>query len=73
MIRVEGEDNNSKSLPEEVSGKISQVASIKIPKLSQQGKKKKKKEHRAENMEVGSGWKHKWVDTFYLNEFWFAE
>ena len=56
MIKVEGESNSSKSLPKEVSRKISQAASIKIPKLSQEGKKK---EHRVENMEVGSSWKHK--------------
>ena len=44
MIKVEGERKISKSLPEEVSRKMSQVASIKIPKLSQEGKKRKKKE-----------------------------
>ena len=45
IIKVEGESNSLKSLPEEVLGKISQVASIKIPKLRQEGKKIKKKEH----------------------------
>ena len=44
MIKVKGESNSSKSLPGEVSGKISQVASIKIPKLGKEGKKRKKKE-----------------------------
>ena len=49
------------------------MASIKIPKLSQEGKKRKKKEHQAEKMEVGSDLKHKVGHTFDLNEFWVAE
>ena len=73
MIKLEEESNSSNSLPEEVLGKISQVASIKIPKLSKEGKKRNKKEHRVEKMEVGSGWKNKVVNAFNLNEFWVAE
>ena len=49
------------------------MASIKIPKLSQEGKKRKKKEDQPEKIEVGSGWNRKWVDTFDLNEFWITE
>ena len=45
MVKVEGERKFSKSLLEPVSGIISQVESIKIPKLNQEGKKRNKKEH----------------------------
>ena len=62
-----------KLLLEEVSGIISQVASLKVPNFSQEVKKKKKKEHRGDKMKVGSDLKHKFGHTFDLNKFWAAE
>src|ERR1051325_461095 len=42
MIKVEGENKMAKSLPEEVTGIISQVAAITTPKFTQAVKKRKK-------------------------------
>ena len=73
MVKVEGESKISKSLPEGVSGIISQVASIKIPKFSQEAKQGKKKVDKGEKMKVGSNVNHAVASALEGVEFWVAE
>ena len=57
MVKLVGDNKISKPPPEKVSSIVSQVASsqasIKIPKFIQEDKKKKKKEHQGDDMELG--------------------
>ena len=73
MIKVEGENKMAKSLPEELSGIISQVASITTPKFTQAVKKRKKQVYKGEKMEVGNNRNHTAPSDFDLDEFWVAE
>ena len=73
MVKVEGESKISKSLPEEVSSIISQVASIKIPKFNQETKQGKKKVEKGEKMKVGSNVNHVVANAFDGVKFWVVE
>ena len=59
----------AKSLPKEVSGIISQVASITTPKFTQVVKKRRKQVCKGEKMEVGNNGNHAVASAFDLDDF----